>query len=209
MKNCHERTLFLYVKHYLTRILILITPVLKPWSPETFYPKIYAKSTTFFPWNHGGSRRPVVTGRPTRLQSRMQMSLVPSILFAVRVYSKRPLWGHQPRRRSRLRPGYALLRVAASSGTGSRLSGSPYKNQDTRVFTLTVKRESFRENCTCEFFNRFNPTLRLEERTVERTLQRSNQFPIYKKRILKTRKISTRNALQMLDDGTVFGLAHA
>lgn len=93
------------------------------------------------------------------------MSLVPSILFAVRVYSKRPLWGHQPRRRSRLRPGYALLRVAASSGTGSRLSGSSYKNQDTCVFTLSAVRESFHENRICEFFDRFNPTHRLNERT--------------------------------------------
>ena len=79
------------------------------------------------------------TGRPTSLQTRMQMSLVLSVLFAARTelvssssststtsrHEERPLWGQQPRRRSRLRPGYAALQVAASPGTGSRLPGLP------------------------------------------------------------------------------------
>ena len=67
---------------------------------------------------------------------------------------KRPLWGHQPRRRSRLKPGYAALRVAASPGTGSRLPGSPR----ARARKKPHARKPRRKACAAVFDEHFRRT---------------------------------------------------
>lgn len=55
--------------------------------------------------------------------------------------------------------------------------------------------ESFRENSICEFFDRFNPTLRLEKRKADDPPEIE---PVSDLR--ETSKISTRHPLHMLND---------
>lgn len=55
--------------------------------------------------------------------------------------------------------------------------------------------ESFRENSICEFFDRFNPTLRLEERKADDPPEIE---PVSDLR--ETSKISKRHPLHMLND---------